>query len=239
MEIAVASESGDKEAAGSEPGPDLAEAIAALAGAIGPKPEAPERPGPLKVLKGLAETLLPSLVMFALGYVFIQGVELDLKREEFTASAADKLKSYVEMLMTSRPDTPVASLQATALALGGFGGVAAYPLVSVIESGGAQRIAAAKSGLEQAGRIAPKTTCPILASVIDDTTRTHVWQTRKAVADVAGLVGCVEARRPLQRLRLKIAAMSELTPEQATNFAGAVDDALARIEAASRRRSEW
>ncbi len=230
---------GDEEAGETGPAPSLAEAIVALAKAIGPNPEAPSRPGLLKFLRGLAETLLPSLVMFALGYIFIQGIELDLKRQEFTASAADKLKSYVETLMTSQSDTPIEKLQAIALALGGFGGVAAYPLVSIIESGGAQRIAAAKSGLEQAGRIAPESTCTILASVIDDTTSTHAWQTRKAVAEVAGLVGCAEARRPLQRLRPKIAAMSGLTTEQETNFDGAVDTALARIQAASRRRSEW
>lgn len=235
----MATGAGDDQAGEGGPAPDLAEAIAALAKAIGPKPEAPSRPGLLKVLRGLAETLLPSLVMFALGYIFIQGVELDLKRQQFTASAADKLKGYVETLMISQPDTPIEKLQATALALGGFGGVAAYPLVSIIESGGAQRIAAAKSGLEQAGRIAPESTCPILASVIDDTTSTHAWQTRKAVAEVAGLVGCAEARRPLERLRPTIAATSGLTPEQQMNFAGAVDAALARIQAASRRRSEW
>ncbi len=235
----MATGAGDGEAGEGRPDSELAEAIAALAKAIGPKPEAPSRPGLPRFLRGLAETLLPSVVMFALGYIFIQGVELDLKRQAFTASAADKLKSYVETLMVSQPDTTVERLRATALALGGFGGVAAYPLVSIIETGGAQRIAAAMSGLEQAGRIAPEGTCPILASVIDDTTSTHAWQTRKAVAEVAGLVGCAEARRPLERLRPKIAAMSGLNTEQKTNLVGAVDAALARIEAASRRRSEW
>lgn len=230
---------GDKKIGENGPAPSLAEAIDALAKAIAPKPEAPSRPRLLKFFRGLAETLLPSLAMFALGYIFIQGVELDLKREVFTAAAADKLKSYVETLMTPQSDTPTEKVQAMALALGGFGGVAAYPLVSIIEYGGAKRIDAAKSGLEQAGRIAPKSTCSVLASVIDDTTSSRAWQTRKAVAEVAGLVGCAEARRPLQRLRPKIAAMSGLTTEQEDNFKGAVDAALARIQAASRRRSEW
>lgn len=234
----MASASSDNQAGESGHAPSLAGAIVALAKAMD-KPEAPSRPGPLKFFRGLAETLLPSLVMFALGYIFIQGIELDLKREEFTASAADKLKSYVEMLMTSQSDSPAEKLQAIALALGGFGGVAAYPLVSIIKSGGPQRIAAAKSGLEQAGRIAPESTCTILASIIDDATSAHVWQTRKAVVEVAGLVGCVEAKRSLQRLQPKIETMSGLTSEQRANFEGEVKAALARIEGASRRRSEW
>lgn len=230
---------GNEEAGEGRPASGLAEAIFALAKVLGPKPEAQSGPGLPKFLRGIAETLLPSVVMFALGYIFIQGIELDLKREEFTASAADKLKTYVESLMTSKSDTPVEKLRATALALGGFGGVAAYPLVSIIEFGGAQRIAAAKSGLEQAGRIAPESTCTTLASVIGDTTSTHAWQTRKAVAEVAGLVGCAEARQPLNRLRLDIAAMSGLTPEQRMNFENAVDAALERVQSATRRRSQW
>jgi hypothetical protein len=218
--------------------PSLAEAILALSKAISPKPAAPSQHGLLKFLKGLAETLLPSMVMFALGYIFIQGIELDLKREEFTASAADKLKTYVETLMISPLDTPTEQLQATGLALGGFGGVAAYPLVSIIESGGEHRIDAARSGLKQAGRIAPESTCTILAAVIDDTTNAYVWKTRKTIADVAGFVGCDEAKQPLKRLQMTIADMDVLSSEQKNNFEKVVDDALARIEAASSRRSE-
>ena len=224
----MASASGGGESGGNDASPNLAEAIAALAKAISPQPAAPEPSGLLKFVKGLAETLLPSLLMFALGYIFIQGVELDLKREEFTASAADKLKSYIETLTTAQSDTSPEKLQAVALALGGFGGVAAYPLIGVIDTSGAQRISAGKSGLVQAGRIAPEATCAVLASVIDDTTTSHKWQTRKAVTEVAGLVGCTKAKGPLQRLRPKIAEMSRLNTEQRKNFESEVDAALAR-----------
>ena len=61
-----------------------------------------------KTLKPIIEALLPSFVMFVLGYIFIEGVELDLKREEFTASAADKLKSFLTrglMDILSREET--------------------------------------------------------------------------------------------------------------------------------------
>ena len=220
------------------PAPTLAEAIRALAGAISPKAPEQKRSWLPKFVKGLAETLLPSLLMFALGYVFIQGVELDLKREQFTASAADKLKSYVETLMTAPLDTNPEKLQAVGLALGGFGGVAAYPLVSIVESGGEHRMDAARIGLKQAGRIAPDSTCSILAAVIDDPTSAYDWKTRKTVAGVAGFVGCPAAKRPLERLRPTIASIDGLSSEQRINFETVVDDALARIEAASRRRSE-
>ena len=137
--------SGDDPQAGGGASPTLAEAVAALAAALAaataqasaqvPEPARASGPGAAvgAMLKGLAQALLPSVVMFALGYVFIQGVELDLKREQFTASAADKLRDYVEVLMPGEEEVPVARLQSVALALGGFGGVAAYPLVSIIE----------------------------------------------------------------------------------------------------------
>jgi hypothetical protein len=231
--------SDDKAAAPAAPPPNLAEALVALAKVIGPEREAPAGSGLMKMLKGLAEALLPSIVMFALGFIFIQGVELDLKREEFTASAADKLKSYVNDLIAPKPEASVEELRATALALGGFGGVAAIPLVSIIEFGGEQRITAAKSGLTQAGRVAPDLTCNVIASVIDDPTAAYQWQTRKAVAEVAGLIGCADAETPLRDLRPRIAAIDGLTAEQRANFEHTVDEAFKRIEAAARRKQGW
>jgi hypothetical protein len=59
----------------------LAEAIRLLAGALERKPEEPAKPQDSQVwgtLKPYVESLLPSIVMFALGYIFIQAVELDL-----------------------------------------------------------------------------------------------------------------------------------------------------------------
>jgi hypothetical protein len=218
---------------------NLAEAIAALAKAIGPERETPSESGLMKWLKGIAEALLPSVVMFVLGFIFIQGVELDLKREEFTASAADKLKSYVNDLITPKPEASVEGLRATALALGGFGGVAAIPLVSIIEYGGEQQIAAAQLGLIQAGRVAPDLTCSVIASVIDDPTAAYKWQTRKAIVEVAGLVGCVDAEAPLETLRSGVAAMAGLTAEQRSNLVQAIDEALRRIEAAKGRKQGW
>ena len=233
--------SDDKASAPAAPPPNLAEALVALAKVIGPEREAPSGSGLVKMLKGLAEALLPSIVMFVLGFIFIQGVELDLKREEFTASAADKLRSYVNNLVASKAETPEEEeeLRATALALGGFGGVAAIPLVSIIEHGGDQRITAAKSGLIQAGRVAPDLTCSVIASVVDDPTGAYEWQTRKAVSEVAGLVGCAGAEAPLRDLRPRIAAIDGLTAEQRANFEHTVDEALKRIEAAARRKQGW
>ncbi|MGL4967199.1 MAG: hypothetical protein ACRC67_38620 [Inquilinus sp.] len=219
--------------------PDLAEAIAALAKALRPERETPSESGFLKWLKGISEALLPSVVMFVLGFIFIQGVELDLKREEFTASAADKLKSYVDDLITPEPNASVEELRATALALGGFGGVAAIPLVSIVEYGGEQRIAAAQLGLIQAGRVAPDLTCAVIASVIDDPTAAYKWQTRKAIVEVAGLVGCVDAQAPLETLRSGISTMAGLTAEQRSNFVQAIDEALKRIGAAKGRKRGW
>lgn len=201
----------------------LANSVAALTQTSRSEPEPLAR---FKFLKTLVETMLPSVIMFALGYIFIQGVELDLKREQFTASSADKVKLYVETLTVWDTDKKTKQeLDATALALGGFGGVAAYPLVAIIEAGGTERLVAAKTGLEQAGRVAPETTCGFMASVIDDRTGAYVWRTRKAVAEVAGRVGCAEAKRPLERFKRAIVGIEELDPEQLEKLReNAIDD---------------
>lgn len=221
-------------------GDRLAEAIRLLAAALNQKPSLSEKaPGSkfFGTLKPILESLLPSIVMFGLGYVFLQSVELDLKREAFTAEAADKLKDYVDVLITAGTDTRPEEMRATALALGGFGAVAAFPLVSIISSGGERKIASAKLGLEQAGRVAPEGTCAIIAGVIDDPTDAYGWETRKATTEVAGLIGCTEARAPLRDLRPNVASKwRQLTAEQRVNFEGAIDQALARIEAAERRK---
>jgi hypothetical protein len=217
----------------------LAEAIRLLAAALDRKAEAPDKPQGSTTwgaVKPIVESLLPSIVMFGLGYVFIQAVELDLKREAFTAEAADKLKSYVDTLITAGADERPEKLRATALALGGFGAVAAFPLVSIIDSGGERRIASAKLGLEQAGRVAPEATCAIIAGVIDDPTDAYGWETRKATTEVAGLVGCDEASTPLRDLKPVVGSKWTLTNEQRANFEGAIDQALERIEAAGRRK---
>jgi hypothetical protein len=130
-------------------------------------------------------------------------------------------------------------LRATALALGGFGAVAAFPLVSIIDSGGERKIASAKLGLEQAGRVAPDAICAIIAGVIDDPTDAYGWETRKATAEVAGLVGCAEAMTPLRGLRPNVRSKWQLNSEQQANFERAIDQALQRIEAARRRKRSW
>jgi|GEM_PF-2924002 len=216
----------------------LAQAISELAKALKPPPAAPSGSRAGRFLLKALETLAPSVVMFALGYIFIQGVELDLKREQFTATAADKVKTYVERLITADSSTSTASLRATALALGGFGGVAAIPLLSVVEVGGARRIDSAKIGLEQAGRIAPERVCGVLAGVVDDNTEAYKWQTRKAVTEVAGLLGCAPALGPLERSKTEIRSLG-LTPEQSSNFEKAVDRAIERIKASQHRRTQW
>jgi hypothetical protein len=217
---------------------NLAAAISALAAALAPKPEAPAKPDRWKAIGAFVGTMLPSVVMFVIGYIFIQGVELDLKREEFTADAADKLKTYVETLMTAAANEPPEKLRATALALGGFGGVAVLPLVSVIRSGGEQKVASAMLGLEQAGRVAPDETCPLIAVVIDNATGAYRWETRKAVTEVAGLVGCPAAEEPLRRLLPDIGKLG-LTNDQKSNFEKTVTQALERIQALERRDASW
>ena len=222
---------------------ELAAAITLLAEAL--RPPAP-KPGSSKLpefFREVAKTLLPSIVMFGLGYVFIQGVQFDLQREQFTAATADKLKEYVKTLTTAGAETTKADLEATALALGGFGGVAAFPLIGIIQLGGEQRVSAAKSGLKQAGRIAPAATCDALATVIDDATDAYDWRTIKALTEVAGLVGCAEARRPIENLPEKIESWATrpppMTNEAKAEFQATADTALARIQAAARRKSSW
>src|SRR5262249_27428220 len=113
--------------------PSLATAIAALAGALSSRSEPNGGSFFWKTVSGVIETLLPSVVMSIVGFVFIQGVELDLKRAEFTASSAEKLKSYILILSTPPRDMSGEELNATALATGGFGAVAAFPLVNIVD----------------------------------------------------------------------------------------------------------
>jgi len=187
----------------------------------------------------LASSLIKTGVMFFLGYLLIQSVELDLKQAQFTADAADKLKEYIVTLNGENAPGGEAQYQATALALGGFGGVAAYPLVETIDRGDERRIAWGKVGLEQAGRIAPDETCRVLEAVIDDPTRSYKWLTRKTAVQVAGSVGCLSASGPLGRLKSSLEGMGELTALQRRDFAAVIDEALSRLERAASRQKGW
>jgi hypothetical protein len=187
----------------------------------------------------LSSSLIKTGVMFFLGYLLIQSVELDLKQAQFTADAADKLRDYVVKLNSKDASVSEEMSKATALALGGFGGVAAYPLVEVVEQGDEKQIAWGKLGLEQAGRIAPDETCDVLEAVIDDPTSTYRWLTRKTAVDVAGFVGCATATAPLGRLKAALNDMSELNPLQQKDFRTAIDNAVSRIERATSRKAPW
>jgi hypothetical protein len=187
----------------------------------------------------LASSLIKAAVLFFLGYLLIQSVELDLKQAQFTADAADKLKQYLVDLNSDGALDDEANSEATALALGGFGGVAAYPLVAMIDRGDEKRLAWGKIGLEQAGRIAPEETCGVLEAAIDDPTQSYRWRTRKTAVEVAGSIGCLSAARPLGRLKDSLEGMNELTALQRKNFETVIDQALSRIERAASRRDEW
>jgi hypothetical protein len=214
------------------PDPRWARAISDLAEAIRPAP-APPRAAPFQTVAKVIETLLPSIVMFALGFLFVQRVELDLKRDEFTASSADRLKSYIEQLINPEPNASERKLRATALAVGSFGVPAVLPLLSVIESGNDTTIPPAMVGLEQAGRVAPDRTCDTLVSVIEQS-ETFQWKTRKRAAQIAGRLGCGAALEPLKSLR---AGSHDIDPVLLQDFKEALDQSIKQIEAAQRARS--
>lgn len=214
----------------------MAEAIAQLAGALS-LPQKPKEPEPSKLLQSfgkLVETVLPTLIMFGVGYYFIQSVELTQKQNEFQASAAEKLREYVEDLIvySTADESSIATHDAKALSLGGFGAVSVVPLLSIMERGEDQRIASAKLGLLQAARIAPERTCPTLAAVIADRSGAYEWQTGKAVVEIAGLAGCQEALGALEKAQ-SAGPVPNLTSEQNSNFAKEVSTAIDRIKAAS------
>ncbi|WP_170764701.1 hypothetical protein [Ruegeria lacuscaerulensis] len=186
----------------------------------------------------LLMSLIKTSVAFFLAYLLVQSVELDLKRAQFTADAADKLKTYVIDLNSPELANDSEKSKATALALGGFGSVAAYPLVQFIDHGNEFQIGWGKLGLEQAGLITNDATCDVIVRVIDDPTETFKWSTRKAVAEIAGTVGCRDAVGPLTRLGANLTAAgvpSDVQPD----FEAAIQTALTQIERANQRAQPW
>ena len=187
----------------------------------------------------LLTALIKTGVAFFLGYLLIQSVELDLKRAQFSADAADKLKTYVIELNSLESSANPARSKATALALGGFGGVAAYPLVQIVEHGNELQVGWGKLGLEQAGLIANDATCDVIIRVIDDPTRTFRWQTRKVAVETAGSVPCRAAAGPLQRLQQNPGIAGVPAGEQAVNFQKAIEKSLKQIARAQQRNRPW
>ncbi len=186
----------------------------------------------------LLMALIKTSVVFFLGYLLVQSVELDLKRAQFSADAADKLKTYVIELNSRESENDSERSKATALALGGFGSVAAYPLVQLIEHGNEFQIGWGKLGLEQAGLITNDATCDVIVRVIDDPTGTFKWQTRKAVTEIAGTVGCRSAVDPLERLSGELTGAGVPVAAQ-PDFDRAIQTALTQIERANKRAQSW
>ncbi len=186
----------------------------------------------------LLMSLIKTSVAFFLAYLLVQSVELDLKRAQFTADAADKLKSYVIDLNSPELADNSEKSRATALALGGFGSVAAYPLVQFIEHGNEFQIGWGKLGLEQAGLITNDATCDVIIRVIDDPTETFKWRTRKAVAEIAGSVACRGAVGPLERLSANLTAAGVPLGVQG-DFEEVIQTALKQIDRANQRARPW
>ncbi len=186
----------------------------------------------------LLSSLIKASVAFFLAYLLVQSVELDLKRAQFTADTADKLKTYILDLNSDEFANSAEKSKATALALGGFGSVAAFPLVQFIDHGNEFQVSWGKLGLEQAGLTTNDETCEVIIRVIDDPTQTFKWGTRKAVSEIAGSVGCLDAVEPLERLGADLTdagVPADAQPE----FQKAIQAALAQIERANQRAQKW
>ncbi len=186
----------------------------------------------------LFSSLIKTSVAFFLAYLLVQSVELDLKRAQFTADAADKLKTYIIELNSAEFENDAEKSKATALALGGFGSVAAFPLVQFIDHGNEFQVSWGKLGLEQAGLITNVETCEVIVRVIDDPTETFKWGTRKAISEIAGSVGCRDAAAPLERLSADLTDAGVPADAQ-PDFQKAIKAALAQIERANQRAQKW
>ncbi|SDX94042.1 hypothetical protein SAMN05444358_1186 [Ruegeria halocynthiae] len=187
----------------------------------------------------LLSSLIKTFAIFFLGYLLVQSVELDLKRAQLSADTAEKLKDYVIDLNSQDSVRDPARSKATALALGGFGSVAAYPLVQIVEHGNELQVGWGKLGLEHAGLIAQDGTCDVLVKVIDDPTSTFRWRTRKVAVETAGSVACPEAVEPVNRLSANLADVGVPPGEPMTNFNLAIKKALRQIERANQRAQPW
>lgn len=145
-----------------------------------------------KFLASLAERVIPGLVLFGLGYVLVQSIELDLKEDQFQAETADRVRQFVQYLYDGPAPGEPDRRRSTAIALGVFGRVSVVPLLLVMEEAGTEQIIAAREGLLTAGRIDPAYTCAALAPVVADATGAYNWETQKNLAQVVGLIDCRE-----------------------------------------------
>jgi hypothetical protein len=221
---------------------DFAELRAAL------RTAPPSRPEKFDFLRGilsatipsLVSTLIPSLVLFLLGYWFLEEAKQSTEARKVAAENTKEIRDLVKELI--RGDTDNDTAVASAVAIGSFGRYSVVPLVMALDAGGPNSVLAAQRGLIAAGLLDHKYTCEVLVDVLENRTRRHKAITHKEVIKSIADIGCVGqkgayAEKALINYKallsnssaLAEAVITENAPDNLANLKAEVDSALKKL----------
>jgi len=160
--------------------------------------------------------LIPGLVLFLIGYVFLDTAKQKLEERQLGTENAKEVRDLVKELL--RDDIDGRTADATALAIAAFGRYAVVPLVTVLQAGGESRVLAAEKGIRATALLDRSYTCGVLAEVLDNRSRGFTLLVHKNVIRAADRIGCGD-----DRLRQSLVAYRQLLRAGDTRYAEAVD----------------
>jgi hypothetical protein len=169
----------------------LEQRVRALQARKGPRVSAKARAAKVwSELQPFLVNLIPSLILFAAAYLFLEQVKREHEERKLTTDSVKEVRDLVRQLLSDDLDPSKAN--ATAIAIAAFGRYSVVPLLSVLEAGGGpNRIAAAQRGLVVAGTIDRAYTCQILVDVLDNRFQRYTVTTHRQVLRTTGQVGCI------------------------------------------------
>lgn len=184
-------------------------------------------------------TLIPGLVLFAIGYLFLDSAKQRLEERQLGTENAKEVRDLIKEML--RDDIDSRTADSTALAIAAFGRYAVVPLVTVLQAGGESRVLAAEKGIRATALLDRPYTCGVLAEVLGNRSRGFTLLAHKNVIRTADRIGCDDDkwRKSLMAYGQLLAAgdqryaeavdTSDANPGQIQSLRGDVDNALKRL----------
>jgi hypothetical protein len=185
-----------------------------------------------EIIQPFLVTLIPSLVLFWIGYSFQEQVKRDIEERKLRTDNVKEMRELIRQLLVEDLDTSKA--HATAIAIAAFGRYSVVPLVSILETGGVNRTLAAQRGLVAAGLADRSHTCAVLVEILDNRTQRYTTITHRQIIRTVSEVGCMgsegaHGERALERYRTFLDAGAASVGDALVD--GNEPDAVLRLQA--------
>jgi hypothetical protein len=134
------------------------------------------------------QAIATPLMVAVVGWWLTGSLELAIKQQQADISGVKEMREALKDLYAAEPEK--SALDAAALSIGAFGGVAAGPLIEAINRGGAARTSAARQGLVAAAALDKERVCRVLAAVADAAPALYAVETRMIAKRLHGELRC-------------------------------------------------